>query len=571
MKLKRIVSIFMAVIFMTVIVFIGCSKDKSVQNKKSNKHITNTKNNEKEKIDKEQYLNLILGSEPKTLDPSKVYDLYSSILHVNTMEALTRLEVNEDGKERIVPGAAKHWEVSNDGLKWTFKLRNMKWSDGVEVTAEQFVYGIARTLDAKTASPCGYLLFPIKNGEAFNSGKVDSSQLGVKAIDDKTLEITLEAPCAYFLNITYFKIMEPQRKDIIEKYGDKYGSEANTMIFTGPYKIKKWIHNNEIELEKNEDYWDKDSVKLRRVNFKIIKEENVRMNELLNGAIDIAAVSKQEWIEKFKATGGFQIEKGYDTFIAYTFFNQNDKYFKNAKIRKAFLLAEDRQGAVSTLFRNLAEPCYAWVPPAIYIGDFEFREKINYSPISELQEENKDIKALFIEGLKEEGLDADPSKHVFKLLSGGTDARSKEMAEFLQQNYNKILGVNVKCEYVEWPIFQTRTRNLDYQMALQGVGAEYNDPMTYFNMFISTTDIGLTGWKNEEFDNVIKEAGQIVNQEKRAELFKRAEEIFIYENAVISPIVWNFKNIYVRNYVKEYKVSTFGQLDLKKVYTEGRE
>ncbi|WP_291571960.1 peptide ABC transporter substrate-binding protein [Clostridium sp. UBA4548] len=567
MKSRKLLSVLLASSMIASVALTGCGgkDDKKAEGEKSGE------NAQAVKMDKEQYLNVVLGAEPKTLDPSKATDLYSSQVLANTMEALTRLEVGKDGKDVIKPGAAKEWKKSEDGLKWTFTLRDMKWSDGQAVTAEQFVYGITRTLDQKTGSQYAFLLFPIKNANEFNTGKAKAEDLGVKAIDEKTIEFTLASPCAYFLDLTYFKVMEPQRKDIIEKHGDKYGSEVDTMVFSGPFIISEWVHNNKVELVKNKDYWDAENVKLEKATMKIIKEETARMNELYNGSLDAAAVTKQEWVEKFNQTGKFEVKKGYDGSATYTFFNQKDKYFANAKIRKAFIIANDRAGTASTLFRGLAEPANAWCPPAIQIDGKDYRETATYLPVEELKKANSDPKALLIEGLKELGLDPDPAKHTFKVLQSGTDARAKEFAEFDQQNYSKALGVNIECDYAEWAVFQKRTDEGDYQIAGQAWGADYNDPNTFFDMFMSEAGICNTGWKSEKYDSLIKEAGNSIDPAKRLEKFKEAEKLLVFEDGVISPGVWRFKNTFVRKYIKNYMSPTFGALDLKYTYTEGRE
>lgn len=567
MKSRKLLSVLLASSMVASVALTGCGdkdKDKAAGENTGDKAQT-------VKMDKEQYLNVVLGAEPKTLDPSKATDLYSSQVLINTMEALTRLEVGQDGKDVIKPGAAKEWKKSDDGLKWTFTLRDMKWSDGQAVTAEQFVYGITRTLDQKTGSQYAFLLFPIKNANEFNTGKAKAEDLGVKAVDEKTIEFTLASPCAYFLDLTYFKVMEPQRKDIIEKHGDKYGTEPDTMAFTGPFIISEWVHNNKVELVKNKEYWDAENVKLEKATMKIIKEETARMNELYNGSLDTAGVSKQEWVDKFNQTGKFDVKKGYDASATYTFFNQKDKYFANAKIRKAFIIANDREGTAATLFRSLAEPAMAWCPPAIQIDGKDYREKAAYLPVQELKKANADPKALLIEGLKELGLDPDPSKHTFKVLQSGTDARSKEFAEFDQQNYSKALGVNIECDYAEWAVFQKRTDEGDYQIAGQAWGADYNDPNTFFDMFMSNAGICPTGWKSDKYDNLIKEAGNTVDPAKRLEKFKEAEKLLIFEDGVISPGVWRFKNTFIRKYIKNYMAPTFGALDLKYTYTDGRE
>ncbi|GAA0114555.1 peptide ABC transporter substrate-binding protein [Clostridium senegalense] len=567
MKGKRLLAALLTLSLTASLALTGCG-----ESKKNDNNAAGGDNKEESKMDDEQYINTWLTQEPKTLDQSKSSDLYSSIVLTNINEALTRVETDENGKEVIKEAGAESWEKSEDGLKWTFKLRDMKWSDGQPVTAEQYVYGITRTLNPDVGSPYGFLLFPIKNAQAYNGGKGKLEDVGVKAIDDKTIEFTLENPCSYFLNLTYFKVMQPQREDVIEKYGDKYGTEAETMMSCGPFKMKEWVHNNKIELEKNPEYWDAENVKLEKATMKIIKETSSAMNELYNGSLDMAGVSKPEWIKKFDDSGNFEVLKSYDGSSAYMFFNHKDKYFQNAKIRKAFMLATDREGMCETLYKGLAEPALAWCPPAVSIGDEEYRKKIEFNPVEELKKENPDAKALFIEGLKELGLDPDPSKHTITFLQAGTDATSKEFADFEQQNFQSVLGVNLKSEFCEWAVFQSREEQLDYQIASMGWTGDYNDPMTFFDMWMSTAGVVHSGWKNEKYDELIQKTTKTIDPEERAKLFAEAEKMLVYDEAVFSPTVYRFKNSYVRKYVKNATTKTFGVgiMDLKYLYTSGR-
>ena len=564
MKSKKILSSLIVLSLVTSIGLVGCGEKNNSNDGKSESASSD------KSMDKDQHLNTILDQEPKTIDQSKSTDSYSSQILTNISEGLTRLEADEQGNTSIEAAGAESWETSEDGLTWTFKIRDMKWSNGDKVTAGDYEYGIKRTINAETGSQYAFLLFPIKNAEAANSKKVSLDEVGVKAVDENTLKITLEKPCPYFLKLTYFKVMHPQNQKFVEECGERYGSEADKMIYCGPYKLAEWSHNNKLELEKNEDYWDKENVKLDKVTMRIIKEESSRMNELYNGSLDMAGVSKQEWIKKLDETGEYKVIKGYDGSATYTYFNQNDKYFKNQKIRQAFMLAEDRQGSVDTLFRGLAEPAMAWCPPQVAVGDSEFRKVVGDDLISSIKEKNSDPKALLIEGLKEEGLDPDPSKHNIKYLQSGTDARSKEFAEFSQQNYKNVLGVNIQPEYCEWAIFQSRTDQMDYQIASQAWTGDYNDPNTFFDMFLSNAGIVPSGWKSEKYDNLIEEANNITdNPEERAKKFLEAEKILLDET-VISPGVWRFKNTYVRNYVKNYTPKIFGTVDFKGMYISGR-
>ncbi|MDV3427586.1 MAG: peptide ABC transporter substrate-binding protein [Bacillota bacterium] len=527
-------------------------------------------------VDKDQYLNVVLAQEPKSIDGSVSTDLYSSQILNETMEGLTRIEQDKDGKDVIKDAGAEKWDISADGLTWTFHLRDNKWSDGKAVTAGDYEYGIKRTLDPKLGAAYSFLLMPIKGAAEYNDPKSNASPdvVGVKALDDKTLEIKLAGPCAYFLNITYFKVMYPQRKDMVEKAGDKYGSEANQLVYCGPFKIAEWVHGNKVELVKNDQYWDAKSVKLNKVTMKIITELNTRMQELSNGSLDSAAVTKPEWIQKLDATKKFDVIKGYDPSTSYDFYNEKVKLFSNVNVRKAFTLAVTREDIVKTLYDGLAAPAYGWCPPSLQIGGKDFRELVNNLPIKKLAEENPDPKALLIKGLKELGMDPDPSKITVKYLEAGTDSTSKDFAEYSQQMYQKALGIKVTVEYVEWAVFMQRTDKMDYEVAGMAWSGDYNDPMTEFDMWVSDANIVPTGWSNTKYDDLIKQAGSLGadKNDQRADLFKQAEEILLHDDAVIAPTVFRMRNTYRAKYVKGIMTPLFGSgSELKYAYTEGRQ
>ena len=562
MKSKRMLSTLLTLSLVTSMVLVGCGGNNSSAT------AADGESTGENGIDKEQYLN-VLTKEPKTLDVSKATDAYASDILVDAMDALTRIEKKGDGPEEPAPAAAESWKTSEDGLTWTFKIREHNWSDGKPVTAKDFEYSLKRTVKPETASQYAFLLFPIKNAEAINAGKMKIDDLGVKAIDDHTLEFTLENPCAYFLNLTYFKVMQPQRQDIVEKYGDTYGSDVETLIFNGPFKITEWSHDHQVVLEKNEEYWDKDKVKLDKITMRIIKEEPSRMAELQNGTLDTAGVTKPEWIKKMDETGNFNVINAYDGTTTYDKFNTQDKYMKNAKIRKAFIIASDREGSVSTLFKGMAEPANAWCPPAVNAGEKSFREQ-SEDWITKLKEENPDPKELLKEGLKEEGLDPDPAKHTFKYLQSGTSASDKEFADFAQQNFTKVLGVQVIAELADFPTFQKRTQSMDYQIAGQAWTGDYNDPRTFFDLFLSNSGLSHTGWKSEKYDEIIAKTEKTMDQTERAKLFKEAEKMLIFDEGVISPGVYRKRNTYVAKYVKDMMYPLFGSNEYKYVYTSGR-
>ena len=558
MKSKKMVAGIIAATVLTT-VLAGCGKKD-----------TPTPGAGSAEIDKEQYLNLVLANEPKTMDISKATDLYSTQVLKEITEGLTRMETDKDGKEAPAPAGAEKWTTSPDGLKWTFTLRDYNWADGQKVKASDYVYSLLRTLEPKTASQYAYFLFPIKGAEAYNSGKGKKEDVGVKAVDDKTLEFTLERPTPYFLLLTNYKTFLPQREDYVTKYGDKYGTELETLPVNGPFKITEWIHQNKVTLEKNDKYWDKDKVKLSKVNYKIVKDENARMNELLNGSLDSSAVRKQEWIDKFNQAGKYNNLGGYDGSIVYQFYNQKSKIFSNAKTRLAMNLALNREDIVKTLYKNLGTPAYGWIPFGIQIGTDEYRKVVGVEPLKAAADQYKDPKALFIEGMKELGLGEDPSKVTIKMLEGGTDAQSKEFAEYYQQAYQKALGVKIDIQYMEWDTFQKKLDNFEYDLAGMAWGEDYNDPMTFMDMWLSNANQVQTGWKNTKYDDLINKTRAAKDNKERLDLFKQAEQILLVDEAVAAPVTYRKYNTFRAKYVKDLMLVNFGEPELKYAYTQGR-
>lgn len=518
----------------------------------------------------DQVLNLFLPAEPKTLDISRSTDTYSSTILALTNEGLVRGEVGEKGMDNIVGAGAKSWETTEDGMVWTFHLRDKaKWADGQPVTAKDYYYGITRTLNPSVGSSYAFLLYPIKGAQAYNESKGDVSGVGVEVVDDYTLKITLENPTPYFIELAYFKVMYPQRQDIVEKYGDAYGSEGNQILSNGPFILKEWVHSNKVVLEKNPGFWDQENYKLSQINFAIVSDENSRMNLIASGQVDIGAADKPEWIKQFMDSGDFYNMRRYSLGTNYSLFNTQSRYFKNAKIRKAFSLALDRDVINKVMFNNNFDPAYGWVSKGIQIGHKDYRVEVP-GPIEKLKAENPDPKALLIEGLTELGEDTNPENVTITYLASGTSGWSRKYSELLQQMLQTNLGVKIAAEFVEWPVYQKRNDELDYEMGGQAWTGDYNDPNTFLDMWVSTAGIVNNGWKNDRYDELIRKAGKTDNQEERLQYFKEAEEILLYDEAVIAPTLYRVTNTYIRNYVKGYNPTTVAPYTYKGVYIEGR-
>lgn len=558
-KFKKILGVLICVYSIGLLV--GCGSD--------NDNASNSTENRGVKLAKNQELRIDIDSEPSSLDSAKSSDSVTSKVLINIIEPLTRPEQDENGKDIVIPAGAESWNISEDGTEYIFKLRENNWSDGKPVTANDYAYSIKRKLDPETASPNGLLLLPIKNAEQALSGEVSVDDIGVEVVDDKTLKITLEDPSTYFIELTYSLAMFPEREDIVSQYGDSYGTSLDTMgAYCGPFVMEEWVHNNKITLVKNDDYWDKDKVKLEKVEIKIITDDNALMGELMNGSLDMADVSSPEWIEKLEKTGKFTNMSSVIPRTEYMFFNQKHELLSNQKIRAAFSIAVDREGMQEAVFNDLKKAAYGWITEGIMIGDDEFRTKVGKDPVKQLKEKYPDPKQLLVEGLKELGVSENPNDHTIKILLPGTDQEEKDMGEFLQHNFEKELGIKIELEPVEWPIFQSRNRSLDYEIGYKSRGGYYNDPMTLLDMWLSTSNITPTGWVNEEYDKLIQDSTKTIDQGKRYENFRRAEEILLQEDTVISPFVYHTVNIFVNKKVKGVKKPLFKEMLIKEAYIE---
>ncbi|CAK7063736.1 peptide ABC transporter substrate-binding protein [Tissierella sp.] len=520
-------------------------------------------------IDKEQYLNLYLLAEPTTLDASKGSDGYSNEVLNNVLEPLTRLEEDENQNNFLAPAGAESWERSEDGTVWTFKIRENTWSDGVKVRAQDYEYGIKRSLAAETAAPYAYLLTPIKNASKVNSGELSVDELGVKSLDDNTLEITLESPTPYFDQLTYQRVMLPQREDIVEAQGDKYGTELDTLVYNGPFTLTTWVHNSELVLTKNDNYWDKDEVKLQSINLKIIQDENAIYNSLSNGSIDQAIANKPEWKDMFMKDENLDHTEITTQQTFFMFFNTQDKVFKNANIRKAFSAAIDREELANVIFHGVNTPAYGWVAPSIIIGDDEYRQ-VAESPVKKLVEDNKDPKELLIKGLEELGMDTDPSKLTVKISLGSTDQWFRTYGEYLQQMYIKNLGINFQVEQMEWPVFSKDVEKGEFQIGYMAWGAEFNDPISLLSLLKSDASAIGTGWVNERYDELIDLSAKEMDPAKRLEYFKEAEKILLYDEAALAPVVYRRTNVFSYKYVNNLGVTPFGTQGYKYGFTQGR-
>lgn len=502
---------------------------------------------------KEQVLRYALEAEPATLDPAKSSAIPESLVELQIFEGLTRL----DAKDQPQPGVAEKWDVSADGLKYTFHLRaNAKWSNGDPVTAQDFEFAWKRALAPETASENAYMLFPLKNGEAYNSKKATADQVGVKALDDKTLEITLEKPTAYFLSLAAFHAFYPVNQKTVVAAPDKWGNEVSTLIGNGPFKISSWTHNGKLEFVKNDQYWDKDAVKLAKMEWPISDSQTTRLAMVENKQVDMMV--EPPVVEHDRLSNDKLLNISPFLGVYYYVFNTKAAPFDNVKVRKAFAEAINRDLLVKNVIKGGKKPAYAWVAPGLTnpASGKDFREEGGNFAV----ENAAQAKQLLAEAGYPDGKGLPPVTLLFN-----TSELHKSIAEAMQEMWKQNLGVTVELTNQESKVFlETRSRG-DFQISRASWTGDYADPMTFMDVFSDPTNDAK--YNNPAYNALIEKAKSTLDQNVRMQAMHEAEKI-LFDDAVIIPIYYTTQPFVAKPYVKGYFWSVLGLADFKSAYIE---
>jgi len=536
---KKTVALLLAALMLFGVVAAGCTKTGGSTGGNADK--------------KPMILHWNLGEEPPNVDSVTTTDQVSFWIVNATQEGLVRQIENQPATKGS--GLAKDWTISPDGMTYTFTLRDAKWSDGQPVTAKDFEFAWKRAMNPKTAAEYSYQYAYIKGYDVVSSIDVkaaDADQkikealdnVGVKAKDDKTLEVTLAAPTPYFLSLMSFPTFLPQRQDIVEKYGEKYASDPDKMVYSGPFTITEWTHESKMVFTKNPNYWDKDNVKLDGMETTMIKDINTPVNMYEAGELDMINVPA-EFLEQYKSKGVVQTRAQSTTW--YIEFNTKDPIFKNANMRKAFSLAIDRQTFVDKVLANGSIPALAYTPPTIAGEKGPFHDLVGN--ILNPKADTAAAKAALEAGLKELGLTKAPQ---ISFLSGDSE-RAKKWAVAVQEMWKQNLGVDVNIETVAFKVRLDRMTKGQYQIVFAGWGADYNDPMTFIDMW-RTAPADNPGnnsafYNNTEYDKYVDDAKASGDQARRMDDMQKAEKILLQE-LPIAPVFHPAWNYIERPYVK---------------------
>ena len=553
-KASKWLVILLAVMMVASVALAGCSgttEEKPADDPKE--QAGDTKEPPKEEVKVEQYLKLNARTEPPSLDPGTATDTTSfEILRV-TMEGLVRLDENSEVKQGS--GMAESWEVSEDGLVYTFHLKNdVKWSNGDPVTAEDFEYAWKRVLNPDTGADYAYQLYYLKNGAAYNSGEANADDVGVKALDATTLEVTLEAEAPYFLQLTAFGSLYPVPKKVVEANPD-WAADAETHVSNGPFKLTKWAHDEEVVVEKNENYWNQAAIKLDKISWGMVNDDNTAYQLYLNNdfhKIQAPHELTYELLQKGEAVS---------TPILGTYmyiFNVEKEPFNNKYIRQAFSAAIDRDAIVNFVTKGGQIPAYGFVPfgssPDLGV---DFREANgNMIPTD-------DPKALLEKGMAELNITELPEV----VLSYNTSEGHKKIAEAVQQMWKENLGVDVKLFNQEWKVFLETLSAGDFQMGRYGWLGDYMDPMTFMDMWVTGGGNNDTNYANPEYDALIEKAKSTGDQQVRLDAMSKAEKMMM-DDMVVAPVYF-YTSVYMQHdNVKGVVLHGDGAFDFTWTYIE---
>ncbi len=512
--MKKMLLFFAAV--MLLIVMAACTAKESTGEEEG-------RDNSEKKV-----LRLNNGDVPTSFDPPKGFDNLSWTALNNMMEGLLRL--NEEHEPEAA--AAESWEVSEDGTVYTFKLRETNWSNGDPVTAGDFEYAWKRMLNPEKAYPSSFLGYFIKGAEAYNNGSGNVEDVAVKAIDEGTLEVTLEKPQAYFLNVITNPAFFPVNQKT-DQENTEWFNESDSFVSNGPFKLAEWDKASHFTLEKSKEYWDADTVKLDEVHFAIVNDKNTEYQMFKSGELDKSDIPSEVADEVYKEADVQVDEQGGLYFYR---FNVEKEPFQNQKIRKAIAMAVDQQEIVDYVSKNKEKPAYGFVSYGLKDDKGnDFRETNG----DLLKFEAEEAKKLLAEGMKEEGYEQLPEI----TLTYSTSPVHQKMAETVQQMLKQNIGVDVKLANMEWNVFSEKQKALEFQFSRSSFLMDYADPINALESFQTGHSMNRTGWSNAKYDELIKAAKEEADEAKRFSMLYEAEKILMEEMPILPIHFYNLPYI----------------------------
>lgn len=483
-----------------------------------------------------------------TMEPTSLNTLLATYAYDFTpINAMIECLYRDDENDVPQPAGAETVDISDDKLVYTFHLReDATWSNGDPVVATDYEFAWQQALNPEVASDYAYMLYFIHNAEPYFNGEVEWSEVGVKVIDDHTLEVTLDNPLPYATDLFAFPTLAPINQKFYEEVGaDKYATDAEYFCCNGMYELTEWSHNSQIVFQKREDYWNADAVGPDEIVYKIITDSQAGLNSYLSREIDYTDLDSGEVVQQAEAAG-FEVGVKPARSTFYVMCNTANEYLSNVNLRKALALGYDKQALVDTVFQNDNQPATSFVPPAIYgaagADGPTFQEAYLEQHGGELWPATGDTEQAmqYLEtALSELGCTA---ADITLSIDCGDNAQSQSYAAFLQEQWRVNLGLeNITINPMQTKQVSANRQSGDYCMSLGGWSPDYNDAINFLDLWVTDGGNNDSFWSNEEYDNLIAQATAEADEEVRQQYLFDAEEILAAEMPVI-PLYWQCQN-----------------------------
>lgn len=505
---------------------------------------------------RDQVLHLGNGAEPQDLDPQIVAAYTDYNILIALFEGLTAID---EQTSQGVPAAAERWDVSPDGLNYTFYLRrNGRWSNGDPVTARDFVYSIHRMLSPALAAEYAYVLWPLKNAKAFNTGKLtDFSAVGAEALDDHTLRLTLARPTPYFITLVAHQAWLPVPRGVIEKFGpmDQRGTawtRPANLVGNGPFVLKEWSPDKRVVVARNPHYWDAAAVRLNEMIFHPIDNVDAEERNFRAGQLHITYEMPLSKIDAYRRDQPEVLRT--DPFLETFFlrFNVTRPPLNDRRVRQALARAIDREAIVRRITRGGQTPAHSFTPPGTAGYTARARIPTDFAAARHL--------------LDEAGYPAGRGFPVIDIQMNISEINRK-IFEAIQEMWKRELGITATLSNQDFRVYLDNQRTLNYAISRARWVADYADPNTFLDMFVTNGGQNWTGWGDPEYDRLIAEAGHTLDPAKRHEIFQRAEALLL-EEAPIAPVFFGTRIYLCHPSVKNWHPALLGIHQYKYVYLD---
>lgn len=482
-----------------------------------------------------------------TMEPTSLNTLLATYAYDFTpINAMIECLYRDDENDVPQPAGAETVDISDDKLVYTFHLReDATWSNGDPVVATDYEFAWQQALNPEVASDYAYMLYFIHNAEPYFNGEVEWSEVGVKVIDEYTLEVTLDNPLPYATDLFAFPTLAPINQKFYEEVGaDKYATDAEYFCCNGMYELTEWSHNSQIVFQKREDYWNADAVGPDEIVYKIITDSQAGLNSYLSREIDYTDLDSGEVVQQAEAAG-FEVGVKPARSSYYLIVNTEDEFMSNQNLRLALAYAIDKQALIDTVYQNDNQPMTSFTPPAIYgaagADGPTFQEALleergeMYPASGDLEKAQEYLQA----ALEELGCTVD---ELNLSIDCADDSLRRNCATFLQEQWRQNLGIeNIAVNSMQTKQVSANRQSGDYCMSLGGWSPDYNDAINFLDLWVTDGGNNDSFWSNEEYDNLIAQATAEADEEVRQQYLFDAEEILAAEMPVI-PLYWQCQN-----------------------------